>query len=470
MFRIDNLTKSYRISGKRHYVFRNLNLDIPEGVNIGILGPNGAGKSTLLRILGGIDFPDSGKVVSDFSVSWPLGLRGGFVNHMSGRENCKMVANLYGLDHGRMRSMISKIRDLSGVGDYFDEPVKYYSSGMSSRLGFALSMSFDFDYFLIDEITSVGDAGFKKMAREALREKAKKSRVIMVSHNLGDLQRFCDIAIYIKDGNLSVYSTIEEAVNQYLKTESKINIDELNSEVDEGRASRLLRSVGSNDELYALKIEFMGRLKKIVGIIDQSGGLDQVTDVQSIFDLGRTYSRLCDYKNAYKCFLRADSISPGRLVVLVELANVAYEMDLDQVFLKSIQRIEKVDPNNFRANNLIVKYYDSRGDFSKAAKYQEKLVEGSPDKGRMWSRLAGYYKKLGRHKASLNAQLRAVRSDKENTTGYRRLAEYFANEDRIDQALDAKLKELELAKNGQSPSEWLMQLSSSLAKVEINLE
>jgi capsular polysaccharide transport system ATP-binding protein len=226
MITIRNLTKSYALGDRRHYVFKDISFDFPEGKNIGILGPNGAGKSTLLRILGGIDHPDSGEIHRNGSLSWPLGLRGGFVGHMTGRENCRMICNAYGISQKLMREKLDFIKGLSKIEEYFEQPVAYYSSGMGSRLGFALSMAFDFDYFLIDEITAVGDAHFKKLAKEALEQKRKTSKVILVSHSMGDLKRFCDVAVLIKNGEVKVYDDFDAAIEAYLpKTEQTETAD-----------------------------------------------------------------------------------------------------------------------------------------------------------------------------------------------------------------------------------------------------
>jgi capsular polysaccharide transport system ATP-binding protein len=221
MIRVENLTKSYQVKGGRHYVFRDVNLVFPEGVNVGIIGPNGGGKSTFLRLLGGIDYPDRGRIRSTKSFSWPLGLRGGFVGHMTGRQNCRMICNIYGMPRDQIRVKLEAIHSLSGIGRYFEEPVKYYSSGMSGRLGFALSMAFEFDYFLIDEITSVGDANFKKIAKAALEEKSQRSHVIMVTHSMGDLRKFCDVVVLLQGGVLTVFEDLEAGIKAYQDVEPR---------------------------------------------------------------------------------------------------------------------------------------------------------------------------------------------------------------------------------------------------------
>ena len=217
MIEIRNLTKSYRIKVGRHFVFKNVNVTFPSNTNIGILGPNGAGKSTFLRILGGIDRPDSGEVLTQKSISWPLGLRGGFVNHLTGRDNCKCVCTIYGVSREVIRSKLDYIHQLSGIGNYFFEQVKTYSSGMRARLGFALSMAFDFDYFLIDEVTAVGDRIFKQIATDALAKKRENSKVIMVSHQMATLRTFCDIGVLIRNGDINIFETVDEAIAVYEK-------------------------------------------------------------------------------------------------------------------------------------------------------------------------------------------------------------------------------------------------------------
>ena len=215
MIRVSNLTKSYRTKKGRHYVFKNVNTEFPDGVNIGIIGPNGAGKTTFLSILGGIDFPDRGTVISDKSFSWPLGLQGGFVRHISGRDNCKFVCKIYSEKSSEIHEKLEFIHKLSGVGDYFFEPVRTYSSGMRARLGFALSMAFNFDYFLIDEVTAVGDRVFRKITAQALKNKRARSKVIMVSHQMKTLEEFCDIGVLIKQGEIRVFESMGEAIKAY---------------------------------------------------------------------------------------------------------------------------------------------------------------------------------------------------------------------------------------------------------------
>ncbi len=214
MIEIRNLTKSYRTKNGRKYVFKDLNATIPTLKSVALIGRNGAGKSTLMRILGGIDYPDSGEIITDQSISWPLALASGFQGSLTGRENVKFVCRIYG-DEASIREKAEWIKAFSGIGDYFEEPVKTYSSGMKSRLAFALSMAFRFDVYLVDEITAVGDQAFRKQSEQAFEEMRSRSSVIMVAHNMNVLKKHCDMAILLADGSATVYDDINEAIEIY---------------------------------------------------------------------------------------------------------------------------------------------------------------------------------------------------------------------------------------------------------------
>lgn len=215
MITLDNVSKYYPTKSGRHYVLRNVNAVFPQGKSIGVFGRNGTGKSTLLRLLGGIDFPDTGKIKTDSSISWPMGLQGGYQGSLTGRENAQFVCRIYGKNTAQVKEKIAFIKNFSELGRYFDEPVNRYSSGMRSRLAFATSMAFTFDYYLMDELTAVGDPAFKKKCQEALEERKDQSNVIFVSHAVAEIKRLCDIGIFIENGSLLIYNDINEAADRY---------------------------------------------------------------------------------------------------------------------------------------------------------------------------------------------------------------------------------------------------------------
>ncbi|MDH0136199.1 ABC transporter ATP-binding protein [Pseudomonas shirazica] len=215
MFELRNVTKSYLTPHGRRYVFRNLSLAIPPGKNIGLIGRNGAGKSTLMRLLGGADVPDSGTIITDRSISWPVGLTGGFQGSMSGRDNIKFVCRIYGATGEAMREKIRYVQEFAEIGDWIDEPIKTYSSGMRSRVAFGLSMAFDFDYYLIDEVMSVGDAQFKRKCNEVFQEKLQKSNVVLVTHTMSEVEKLCDVVLLVRNGEIQVYDDVSEGIKAY---------------------------------------------------------------------------------------------------------------------------------------------------------------------------------------------------------------------------------------------------------------
>jgi len=219
MIELRNITKSYMTKNGRHYVFRDLSLTIPPGKNVALIGRNGAGKSTLMRLLGGLDVPDSGRIITDRSMSWPVGLSGGFQGSLSGRQNVKFVCRIYGAQGDAMRRAVQYVEDFADIGEYFDFPVKSYSSGMRTRVAFGLSLAFDFDYYLIDEAISVGDAKFKKKASQVLSERVEKANVILVTHGMSQVRKMCDMVMLLqKNGRVEIFDDVEDGINAYAQS------------------------------------------------------------------------------------------------------------------------------------------------------------------------------------------------------------------------------------------------------------
>ena len=213
MIKLDNITKFYRSALGNQYVFQNLTFDIPEGHNIAILGANGAGKSTLFKLLAGSEYPNRGKVISSKSISWPVALSTGIHPQMTGRENTRFIGRINGV--ADLDAYEQRVVEFAELGQKYDLPVATYSSGMRPRLAFACSIAIDFDVYLIDEVTSVGDATFRKKAKAALLDRSKEASVIMVSHQMNDVRQFCDSAIVLNKGNLTFYNDLEDGITQY---------------------------------------------------------------------------------------------------------------------------------------------------------------------------------------------------------------------------------------------------------------
>jgi capsular polysaccharide transport system ATP-binding protein len=212
MIELENVTKIYQTHVGSNVVLDSVSFSFPRGANIGILGKNGVGKSTLLRIIAGTEQPDSGFVRHLGTVSWPIGFGGGFNGTLSGEENCRFAARIYGCD---VDEVVGFTMDFAELGDYFQMPVKTYSSGMRARLAFGLSMAIEFDVYLVDEVTAVGDSRFQHKCRQAFLERRGRSSVIVVSHNLNTIQDYCERCAVLHQGQLLSFASIDDARRVY---------------------------------------------------------------------------------------------------------------------------------------------------------------------------------------------------------------------------------------------------------------
>lgn len=215
MIELRNVSKSYAVNNGRRHVLRDVSLVIPDRTNIAVLGPNGAGKSTFLRIIGGAEQADSGSIVTDSDISWPLGLNSGFQGSLTGRQNVLFVCQINGLSAQQSRQVTNQVIAFAEIGEYYDMPVSTYSSGMRARLSFGLSMSFKFDIYLIDELTSVGDVIFREKAKAAFEQIRARASLIFVSHNLSNLRSVCSSALFLRDGQADFYPDIDEGIEAY---------------------------------------------------------------------------------------------------------------------------------------------------------------------------------------------------------------------------------------------------------------
>lgn len=216
MIKLLNLTKSYPLfNGRRHYVFKDFTFEFPENCSIGLMGRNGAGKSTLMKLLSGSELPDKGKIITNKKLSWPLGLSGAFQRSLTARDNAKFVARVYGYKGKDLYEKVQFVEDFAELGKFFDEPMSTYSSGMSARIAFGLSMAFNFDYYLIDEAGAVGDPKFREKSVKLYKERLGQSKVIMVSHNVAEIKEWCDKIIFMENGKATVYDDVDEGIAVY---------------------------------------------------------------------------------------------------------------------------------------------------------------------------------------------------------------------------------------------------------------
>jgi capsular polysaccharide transport system ATP-binding protein len=212
MIALHGVCKSYRTRARRKTVLDNVNAVFDSGHNFGILGVNGAGKSTLIRLLAGSEPPDRGIVRRYARVSFPLGFGGTFHGALSGRENVAFIARIYGAAIG---ATIDYVEAFSELDEYFEMPVNTYSAGMRARLAFAACLAIDFDVYLIDEVTEIGDQRFRRKCADAFRERMSRSDIILVTHNVQTIRQYCDKGAVLADGELAVYDDIGTALGQY---------------------------------------------------------------------------------------------------------------------------------------------------------------------------------------------------------------------------------------------------------------
>lgn len=209
MIRFENLTKRFVVKGYVKTVMENVSLTIPSKTSVALLGRNGAGKSTLLKMIAGTVDPTSGEILSSGTISWPVGFAGSFHPDMTGAQNTKFLARVYGID---TQALTDFVEDFAELGDHFRQPFRSYSSGMKSRLAFGISMGIKFDTYLVDEVTAVGDAAFKKKASAMFQDRMADAGAVFVSHSMGHVREMCDVGIVIENGQLTYHEDIREAI------------------------------------------------------------------------------------------------------------------------------------------------------------------------------------------------------------------------------------------------------------------
>ena len=215
MLIFDQVSKSYKQNGVHTVILKNQSFVFPADKHIGIMGRNGAGKSTMMRLISGVELPDHGKIYRNQKVSWRLGFTGGFNGSMTGIENIRFVARIYDQD---AKYIIDYVEDFSELGDDLKKPIKTYSNGMKARLAFGLSMAINFDIYLIDEVTAVGDKNFKAKCQTVFKSKLAHSQIIMVSHGAKTIREYCNCGLILENGELTYYPTVDALIKAYKRS------------------------------------------------------------------------------------------------------------------------------------------------------------------------------------------------------------------------------------------------------------
>ncbi len=212
MIVFEGVSKVYHTRHGGRRVLDRVSFSIGRGRSIGIVGRNGAGKSTLTRLIAGVEYPTSGKISRSMSVSWPIGFSGAFQSSLTGADNTRFIARIY---NKNLNYMLGMVEDFASLGEYFRMPVKTYSSGMKARLAFAVSLAIDFECYIVDEVTAVGDASVRERCASALRARRERGTLIMVSHDAATLRDHCESGGLLQGGHLHFYDTIDETISAY---------------------------------------------------------------------------------------------------------------------------------------------------------------------------------------------------------------------------------------------------------------
>ncbi|MEM6371441.1 MAG: ABC transporter ATP-binding protein [Pseudomonadota bacterium] len=218
MITLDRLTKTFWAKGGRKTIVESLNAVFPTGASVALLGRNGAGKSTLLKLIAGTMRPTSGRVLSSGTISYPVGFAGSFHPDMTGVQNTRFVARLYGMDTD---ALVDFVEDFAELGPHFRMPLRTYSAGMRARLSFGVSMGIPFDTYLVDEVTSVGDGAFRDKSVAVFDARRRTAGAIVVSHSDFMIRRICDMAMVLENGHATMYSDVEAALAHHAENLSR---------------------------------------------------------------------------------------------------------------------------------------------------------------------------------------------------------------------------------------------------------
>lgn len=209
MIQFHDLHKSFWTPEEPKVIARGITATFPSGESVALLGRNGAGKSSLMEMIGGSLKPDRGEIKISGSMSWPVGFSGSFHRDLTGAQNTKFIARVYGVDTD---DLIDFVEDFAELGAHFHLPVRSYSSGMKSRLAFGISIGIPFDTYLVDEVTAVGDAAFKRKSRMVFQERLKHAGAVVVTHYMSQVRQICTAGAVLEDGLLTYYDDVEDAI------------------------------------------------------------------------------------------------------------------------------------------------------------------------------------------------------------------------------------------------------------------
>lgn len=212
MIRFEHLTKVFELDGKQKVIASDINLTFPAGRTVALMGRNGVGKSTILQMIAGTANPTSGRIVSRGTISWPVGFAGSFHGELTGAQNTRFIARIYGVDTDELSAFVE---EFAGLGVHYHLPLRTYSAGMRSRLAFGVSMGIHFDTYLVDEVTAVGDAAFRKKSYQIFKDRMSRSAAVVATHSAQQVRALCDAVAVLEAGQIRYYENVEEGIRHH---------------------------------------------------------------------------------------------------------------------------------------------------------------------------------------------------------------------------------------------------------------
>lgn len=410
MIEFQNVTKYYATPQGRKMLLRDFSMTIPAGAKVALMGRNGAGKSTMIGMISGTVPPNRGRIRRLGTMSWPMGFSGSFAPDITGRQNTLFVARIYGVNANKL---LDFVKDFSEIGGFIDMPVRSYSSGMKARLAFGLSMGLGFDWYLVDEVTSVGDASFRKKSLEFFRNRLQNSGLIMVSHSMATLREYCNCGIVLEGGSATYYSNLEEAILQHeenmdksffsdafipagaeLFREAKRNFRAGNYSRAEEYISRALQEQPENAAWHALLGEIFQKIGDNAAAIDAYGRAIAIdNEPQYHLALGQILGLEGEEEKAEIEMRAALELAPNNPLTSYSLGRFLYRKGEVSEAEQLLKRVVSNDPDNAGAHRVLAQLYDSRKDHALALSHHAHVARLLPENATF---LVGYARALDR--------------------------------------------------------------------------
>lgn len=442
MIHFEQVTKHYPTPHGAKVLLRDFTLTIPAGAKVALMGRNGAGKSTMIGMISGTVAPDRGAITHRGTMSWPMGFSGGFAYDVSGRENVMFVSRIYGVEGETLLRFVEQFADL---GSFIDMPVRSYSSGMRARLAFGLSMGLGFDWYLVDEITSVGDAAFRKKSLEMFRSRLQMAGLIMVSHSPNTLREYCSSGIVLEAGKAAYFEDLEEAIRTHERNmdDALLSADEPITERldavcleakrrlrsgDPAKAEELITRALAEDNANAALHALVGEALRLMG--DKTGAIDSFRRATTLRDdpedyvaLSRILAQEGRTDEAMAALREALSIDPDHDASSYTLGRMLYRAGEIIEAEKQLDAVVASDADNAGAHRILAQIADKRQDFDTSLKHHAEVARLLPDNPTFLIGYARAQERTGDFSGSAETYRRILSLDPSNSEAQRHVVD-----------------------------------------------